>query len=347
MEYRRLGQSGLKVSEICLGTMTFGQGADAAEAARITAACLDAGVNFFDTADSYAGTASETMLGQILKERRREAVIASKFFNPVGPGPNDSGMSRAHIMHAIEESLRRLQTDYLDIYYVHHVDVQAPLDEMLRAVDDLIRQGKVRYVACSNYEAWRLMEAIWISETRQLSKFVCYQPQYSLVVRDIEEEIVPVCTLKGLGVVAWSPLAGGFLAGKYRPGVASVPGSRSAEGWGFPSRFFAANHDEALATLLDVADQLGRSPAQTALRWALDQPFLTSVIVGARSAAQIQDSLGAAGWRLPAEAKAQLDRVSAQPWRYPRATAEEMAERRNAAVRTGAARPADPRGLGR
>ena len=322
MEYRRLGQSGLKVSEICLGTMTFGQGADAGEAARITDACLDAGVNFLDTADSYAGGQSETMLGEILKGRRQRAVLASKFFNPVGPGPNDSGMSRVHIMDAIEASLRRLQTDYLDIYYVHHVDVEAPLEEMLRAVDDLIRQGKVRYVACSNYEAWRLMEAIWISESKNLAKFVCYQPQYSLVVRDIEEEVVPACMLKGLGVVAWSPLAGGFLTGKYQPGSTSAPGSRSAEGWGFPDRFFVANHEAVLRTLLEVAAEVGRSPAQTALRWALEQPFLTSVIIGARSADQVRDSLGAVGWRLPEAALHRLNAVSAVPWRYPRATME-------------------------
>ena len=332
MDYCRLGQSGLKVSEMCLGTMTFGRGADLAEATRITQTCLDAGVNFFDTANSYAESASETMLGEILKGRRRQAVIASKFFNPVGSGPNDSGMSRGHIMHAIEDSLRRLQTDYLDIYYIHHVDIQVPLEEMLRAVDDLVHQGKVRYIACSNYEAWRLMEAIWISDTKNLAKFVCYQPQYSMVVRDIEEEIVPVCTLKGLGVVAWSPLAGGFLTGKYKPGDATVPGSRSAEGWGFPIKNFVPNHEAVLAALLEVSAQVGHTPAQTALRWALGQPFMTSVIVGARSAAQVQDSLGAAGWHLPAEAQARLDAVSARPWRYPRATAEEMVARRNSAV---------------
>jgi len=332
MEYRRVGQSGLKVSEICLGTMTFGHGADAAEAARITGTCLDAGVNFFDTANSYAESASETMLGEALRERRREVVIASKFFNPVGPGPNDSGMSRAHIMQAIEDSLRRLRTDYLDIYYIHHVDVQAPLDEMLRAVDDLIRQGKVRYIACSNYEAWRLMEAVWISDVQRLSRFICEQLQHSLVVRDIEEEVVPACALKGLGVVAWSPLAGGFLSGKYRPGTTKLAGTRSEEGWALPSRFFVANHDEVLGTLLQVAAELGRTPAQTALRWSLDQPFMTSVIVGARTVTQVQDSLDAAGWRLPAEALGRLNAVSAVPWGYLRTTAEEMAARRNNAV---------------
>jgi aryl-alcohol dehydrogenase-like predicted oxidoreductase len=333
MEYRRMGRSGLKVSEICLGTMTFGHGADAAEAGRIVGAAMEAGVNFFDTADAYNAGAAETMLGAILEGRRREAVIASKFFNPMGPGPNDSGMSRLHIMHAVEDSLRRLRTDYLDIYYIHHVDVQAPLEEMLRALDDLIRQGKVCYAACSNYEAWRLMEALWTSDHKGLSRFECYQPQYSLVVRDIEEEIVPVCALKGLGVVVWSPLAGGFLSGKYQPGETSRAGGRSEEGWAFPLRYFAPNRDEILATLLEVASELGRSPAQVAVRWVLDQPFITSAIIGARNTEQAGDTLRAGGWRLPEEMRARLDAVSRPPLRYPRSMEEPMHERRNAAVK--------------
>ena len=160
----------------------------------------------------------------------------------MGPGPNDSGMSRVHIMNAVEDSLRRLGTDYIDLYYIHHVDVQTPLEEMLRAFDDLVRQGKIRYPACSNYEAWRLMEALWISDSKGLARFEAYQPQYSLVVRDIEEELVPACALKGLGMVVWSPLAGGYLSGKYRPGEQTVAGSRSAENWAFPTRFFHPDH---------------------------------------------------------------------------------------------------------
>ena len=333
MEYRRMGRTGLKVSEICLGTMTFGHGADEAEAARIIAACLDAGVNFFDTANTYNAGVSETMLGNLLRGKRRQAVIASKVFNPTGSGPNESGHSRAHIMLAVEDSLRRLQTDYLDIYYVHHVDVQSPLEEMLRALDDLVRQGKVRYLACSNYEAWRLMEALWISDFHDFSRFECYQPQYSLVVRDIEQELVPACEHKGLGVVVWSPLAGGFLSGKYQPGEARVAGSRSEEGWAFPMRDFAANHDETLATLLEVSEKLGRSPVQVALRWVLDQRFITSAIVGARNADQIKGSLAAAGWRLPDAARQRLDKASLLPHRYPRSMEDRMEERRNAAVR--------------
>lgn len=333
MDYRRMGRSGLKVSEICLGTMTFGNGADEAEAGRMVATAFDAGVNFFDTANSYVGGASETMLGNALKGKRHDAVINSKFFNPMGGRPNDSGMSRLHIKQQVEGSLKRLQTDYIDVYYIHHVDHQTSLEEMLRALDDLVREGKVLYTACSNYEAWRLMEALWISDSRGWARFDCYQPQYSLVVRDIDEEIVPACEAKGLGVVAWSPLASGYLAGKYMPGSLKVQGTRSAEGWGFQSRFFAPNHGEILQTLLDTAKELNRSPAQVALRWVMDQPFMTSAIVGARNAQQLGETLGAGGWRLPDGAREKLDTVSKQPHRYPRAFEDPMPERRNSAIK--------------
>ena len=333
MEYRRLGRAGLKVSEICLGTMTFGNGADQAEATRMVSAMLDAGGSFFDTANSYVGGTSETMLGEALKGRRHDAIVATKVFNPMGGRPNDSGMSRLHIKQQIEASLRRLQTDYIDVYYIHHVDHQTPLDEMLRAFDDLVREGKVLYTGCSNYEAWRLIDAMWISQTNGWVGFSCYQPQYSLVVRDIDEEIVPALQLKGLGCVAWSPLAGGYLTGKYTPGSLKVQGSRSAEGWGFQSRFFATNHAEILQTLFDVAKEIGKSPAQVALRWVMDQPFMTSAIVGARNAEQLSETLKAGGWRLPAEALEKLNKVSAQPTRYPRAFEDPMPGRRNSAVK--------------
>jgi aryl-alcohol dehydrogenase-like predicted oxidoreductase len=332
MEYRRMGQSGLKVSEICLGTMTFGHGTDEAEAKRMVDLAFDAGVNFFDTANSYAGGESEVLLGKALKGRRRDAVVATKFFNPMGGGPNDSGMSRLHIMQAIEDSLRRLQMDYVDIYYIHHVDRQTPLEEMLRALDDLVHQGKVRYIACSNYEAWRLMEAVWTSESKGLARFAAYQPQYSLVVRDIEQEIIPVCQLKGIGVVVWSPLAGGFLTGKYRPGERRVTGARSEEGWAYPERFFAANADETLDVLLQTAETLGRSPAQVAVRWTLEQPAITSAIVGARTVTHFRDNLGATGWRLEGELLARLNKVSRLPDRYPESMQRDMDARRNQAV---------------
>ncbi len=248
-------------------------------------------------------------------------------------------MSRVHIMNAVEDSLRRLGTDYIDLYYIHHVDIQTPLEEMLRAFDDLVRHGKVRYTACSNYEAWRLMEALWLSDSKGLTRFTAYQPQYSLVVRDIEEELVPACALKGLGMVVWSPLAGGYLSGKYQPGEQSVAGSRSSENWAFPTRFFHPNHQAILGELLAVARDIGRSPAQVAVRWVLEQPMVASAIVGARTARQLADTLGAAVWQLPDEARERLDTVSALPRRYPRAMEESMSQRRDQAVR----RPAQAR----
>jgi len=332
MEYRRLGQCGLKVSEICLGTMAFGNKADEAESRRIVDLALDGGVNFFDTADGYSQGASETILGKALKGRRRQVVVATKFFNPMGPGPNDSGMSRVHIMNAIEDSLRRLQMDYVDIYYIHHVDAQTPIEEMLRALDDLVHQGKVRYIACSNYQAWRLSEALWISEVNNLAKFVCYQPQYSLVVRDIEQELVPLCLNKGVGIVPWAPLASGFLAGKYKPGQREVPGTRSAEKWAWHGRFFAPNADETLVVLLEVAKELGKSPAQVALRWVLEQPGVSSVIAGVRNTEQLRDNIGVAGWRLEGEALERLNKVSWLPPRYPESFEYGLRNRREDAI---------------
>lgn len=327
-----MGRTGLKVSELCLGTMTFGVSADAAAAARMVDAALDAGVNFFDTANSYAGGESERLLGKALAGRREQAVVATKFFNPMGSGINDSGTSRAHVMRAVEDSLRRLRTDWVDLYYVHHVDVETELEEMLQAVDTLVRQGKVRYAACSNYEAWRLSEALWLSDRAGWARFECYQPQYSLVVRDVELELLPLCAYKRLGVAVWAPLAGGFLSGSYRPGEQVRPGSRSAEGWAYPRRFFAPTAADTLRLLLRRAPESGHTPAQIALRWTVERPGITSAIVGARDAAQLAENLGAAGWRLDGELAQALTAVSEPPARYPQAMEQEMAQRRAAAV---------------
>lgn len=327
-----MGRTGLKVSELCLGTMTFGVSADAAAAARMVDAALDAGVNFFDTANSYAGGESERLLGKALAGRREQAVVATKFFNPMGAGVNDSGTSRVHVMRAVEDSLRRLGTDWVDLYYVHHVDVETELEEMLQAVDTLVRQGKVRYAACSNYEAWRLSEALWLSDRAGWARFECYQPQYSLVVRDIEPELLPLCAYKRLGVAVWAPLAGGFLSGSYRPGEQVRAGSRSAEGWAYPRRFFAPTAADTLRLLLQRAPESGHTPAQVALRWTVERPGITSAIVGARDAAQLAENLGAAGWRLDAELARALTEVSEPPARYPQAMEQEMAQRRAAAV---------------
>jgi aryl-alcohol dehydrogenase-like predicted oxidoreductase len=313
--------------------MTFGHGTDEAEAKRMVDLALERGVNFFDTANTYGNSQSEILLGRALKGRREEAVVATKFFNPTGPGPNDSGTSRVHIMKAIESSLRHLQTDYVDVYYVHHVDTQTPVEETLRTLDDLVRQGKVRYIACSNFQAWRLMEALWISETKNLARFVCNQLQYSLVVRDIEQEVIPACELKGLGVVAWSPLAGGFLSGKYKWGERKLAGTRSEEGWGYPERCFAANANETLVELLSLSEQAGHTTAQVALRWVLEQPVIASAIVGARTVKQLEENLGATGWHLEGEILECLNKASQLPVLYPESMEKNMRERRERAVK--------------
>lgn len=333
MQYRNLGRTGLKVSEICLGTMTFGHSTDETEAAAIVDAAFAAGVNFFDTSNTYAKGRSEEILGGLLKGRRDQAVIATKCFNPVGPGPNDSGLSRRYIMSAIEDSLRRLQTDYLDVYYLHHTDDETPLDETLRALDDLVRDGKVRYIACSNFEAWRLLESIWISDTHGWERFACYQPQYNLVVRDIEAEILPVCRLKDVGVVAWGPLAGGFLTGKYKSGQRSVAGTRSAENWVFMDRMFASNADDTLKTLIRLSGELDCLPGALAIRWVLEQEGVSSAIVGARTADQFGKSLQAADLAVPDRTLRQLTEVSAPRPRYPQIMEANMTQRRRGALR--------------
>lgn len=333
MRYRRLGNSGLKVSEICLGTMTFGHTADEREAKRIVDLALDRGVNFFDTANTYSGGRSEELLGAALSGRRRGAVIATKFFNPVGDDPNDSGGSRYYIMNAVEESLRRLGTDHIDIYYMHHLDIETPIEETLRALDDLVRHGKVRYIACSNFPAWRLADGWWTSVHHDLERFVCYQAEYSLVVRDIEEELVPLCRDKGIGVVGWGPLAGGFLTGKYEPGERRLEGTRSAEGWVWQEGHFAANADDSLSELLSVSAELDCPPTQVALRWIADRPGVTSALVGARNTGQFENSLGAVDLELPDDTAARLERVSRPPERYPWSLEKHMPDRRASAVR--------------
>lgn len=334
MKYRRMGRTGLKVSELCLGTMLFGNTTNESEANKILDMSFDAGINFIDTADGYANGESENILGRALKERRKEIILATKFFNPMGSGPNDSGMSRVYIMRAVEASLKRLKTDYLDVYYIHHVDVQTPLEEMLYALNDLVHQGKVRYLACSNYEAWRLATALGISEANNLYRFECYQPQYSLVVRDIELELIPLCQYHDVGVVVWSPLAGGYLTGKYKPGDLEA-GFKSESGRDVPKKFFSANADKILEVLLEVSNELGMSPDQVALRWILEQPAITSIIVGPRTEAQFKKNLGAVDRQMDKNVLQRLNKISELLERYPQSFEEQMLSRRNDAVKKG------------
>ena len=325
MEYRQLGRSGLRVSTITLGTMGFGGTGWAAPVGQIgvdgareqIAIARGAGVNLIDTADVYSNGLAEEILGEALGDERDEVLIATKVRMPMGGGPNDAGLSRHHIIRAAEASLRRLRTDHIDLYQVHEWDGQTPLEETLRALDDLVRAGKVRYIGASNYAAWHLMKALGISERRGLERFVSQQIYYSLQNRDAEAELVPVSLDQGLGILVWSPLAGGLLSGKYRRGVSAPAGSRHLTEWDEPP----VNDEERLYDTIEVAVEIGKahgvSAAQVALAYTLAKPAVTSLIVGARTGEQLRDNLAAAELTLGAEELARLDQVSAEPLRYP------------------------------
>ena len=317
MEYRYLGQTGLKVSELCLGTMQFGWTADETLSLQILDQAYNSGVNFIDTADIYSrwvpgnpGGVAESIIGKWLKQAhipRDQVVIATKVRGRTGAGPNDEGLSRTHIIHAVEGSLRRLGVDYIDLYQTHWFDENVPVEQTLRALDDLVQQGKVRYLGCSNYPAWRLTEALWTSRLHNLARYDTLQPHYSLVHRaEFERELAEVCQTYGLGVIPYSPLAGGFLTGKYRRDV--KPESARLGG---VQRYF----NERNWTLLEEMEKLGQekggwSVLQVALAWMLANPLVTSPIVGPRSLEQLEDNLGAAGKRLNEDEKALLDRAS-------------------------------------
>lgn len=325
MNYRRLGRSGLKVSELCLGTMQFGWTTDEANSIAVLDGFVAAGGTFVDTADIYttwgprglaAGGESEVIIGRWMKERRnREAIVlATKVRGRMDEGPNGEGLSRKRVIAGCEDSLRRLQTDYVDLYQCHWVDLETPIDETLGALDDLVRAGKVRYIGASNYPAWRLMEALWQSDKHGYERFVSYQPQYSLMERaGFEIEAMPLCRHHGLGVMPYSPLACGFLSGKYRRGVA-VESIRAAE----VRELYAHDRGFAIVDALEaIARAHGKSIAQTALAWLLTNPVVTSPIIGANNVAQLNEALGAAGYRLTAEEMATLHQLSAYPknWR--------------------------------
>lgn len=321
MEYRKLGRSGLSVSALALGTMTFGRETDERAAQDILALALDAGVNFIDTANTYANAASETILGRALQGRRQDVVLATKFANPTGAGPNDRGTSRLHILNAVHDSLRRLQTDHIDLYYVHHIDPDTPADETLSALDTLVRQGKVRYIACSNYEAWRLLDGIWTSRTQGYERYIAHQAHYNLLVRDVEDELVPVALREGVGLVAWGPLAGGLLSGKYGTEGRHLEGTRSASPTGgFVNRepYLARNTAQILERLLQIADTLNRPAAAIALQWLVARPAVASVIIGARTVEQARQNIEAVETPVPRDALAELDELSAPPPRYPK-----------------------------
>jgi len=320
MEYRKLGRSGLEVSELALGTMQFGWTTDEKNASAVMDTYVAAGGNLIDTADVYSvwaegnpGGVAEEIIGRWMKARgnRQHIILATKVRGRTWDGPNGEGLSRAHIMRAIDDSLRRLQTDYIDLYQTHFFDAATPIEETLWAMDDLVRAGKVRYVGCSNYPAWRLVEALWVSDKRGLVSYVSLQPHYNLVHREeFERELADLVHTFGIGVVNYSPLAGGFLTGKYRR---SQPPSTSARAQRITQRYLT----EPNFNLLDKMQAIGREHTQTisqvALAWLLANPLVTAPIIGANTVAQLQESLGAVGFRLSTEEMNQLNQLS--DWR--------------------------------
>jgi len=310
MEYRLLGRTGLRVSVYGLGTNAFGSRADASTATRIIHHALDQGVNLIDTANTYNEGESERIIGSTVRDRRDQVILASKCGMAVGDGPNDRGSSRAHIMREVEGSLRRLGTDWIDLYQIHEFDPDTPLEETLRALDDLVRQGKVRYVGCSNYAAWQLAKALGISERLHLTRYVSIQPPYSPADRGIERELVPLCLDQGVGILTYFPLAGGILTGKYRPEGPPPPGSRAVTQPRFAQRLTERNLRLAEG-IAAIAARLGITPAQLALAWALHKPGITSVLVGATRVEQQAENLQAVQVTLAAETVQEIDELSA------------------------------------
>jgi len=310
MEYRRLGQAGVKVSPLCLGTMMFGGPTEEGESVRIIHRALDAGINFIDTANVYNGGESERIVGRALKGRRDGVVLATKVRSAMGDGPNEGGSSRFHIVSEVEASLRRLDTDRIDLYFLHRPDDETPIEETLRTLDDLVRQGKVRYIGASNFYAWQVMAALWTSDRRNLERFVCLQSLYNIVNRDVEVEILPACAACGLGFVPYSPLARGVLTGKYRPGAPYPAGSRAARGdRRMQQTELREESYQAAQELMPLAEARGKTLSQLALAWLLGNPLVTSPIIGPRTMEQLEDNLGALGWSLTPEEEAAVDRL--------------------------------------
>jgi aryl-alcohol dehydrogenase-like predicted oxidoreductase len=331
MQYRPLGSAGVKVSTLCLGAMTFGEaddksfmhqvGADEATSHALLDRALELGVNFVDTADVYGQDGlSERVIGAWFDARagaRDRVVLATKFRFSMGDGPNRAGASRHRITRCAEASLRRLRTDRIDLYQIHAQDLAVAEDETLRALDDLVRAGKVLYTGCSNYAAYRLVDSLWQSRTRHLEHFATLQAQYSLVERSLEREHVPLCRQWGLGILPWSPLAAGFLTGKYQRDAAPPPGARLEKWKDRLGRYDTPRHWDILAALTAVAAELSATPSQTALAWLLHKPCVSSVIFGARSVAQLDDNIAAAELALSPAQLARLDAASAIDVGYP------------------------------
>jgi aryl-alcohol dehydrogenase-like predicted oxidoreductase len=325
MEFRRLLGCGLKVPALSFGTATFGgQGdffkqwgsTDLKEAKRLIDLCLDNGINFFDTANGYSRGMSEEILGAVIKEKRNEILLATKSTFPMGDGPNEYGSSRYSVIKECNDSLKRMKTDHIDVYYMHGFDALTPIDETLRALDDLVTAGKIRYIGCSNFSGWQLMKSLSISEKYGWSKYVIQQSYYSLVGREFEWELMPLGIDQKISTVVWSPLAGGALSGKITRKTPAAPGTRSAS-----MDFVVSSKSEHLHNIVDVLHEVSneceKSVPQIVLNWCLQRPTVSSVIIGARNEEQLKQNIGAVGWKLTAEQVAKLDRVSEVKPAYP------------------------------
>jgi aryl-alcohol dehydrogenase-like predicted oxidoreductase len=326
MELRFLGASGLQVSALSYGAMTFGGGNErfdamggthGDEARRLIDICLEAGVNLFDTADVYSAGRSEEVLGETLAGRRDKVLIATKAFGRTGEGAHDTGLSRRHLIQACEASLRRLKTDWIDLYQVHNFDAVVPVEETLRALDDLVRSGKVRYIGSSNHAGWQLMKTLGVSERLGLARYVGQQIQYSLLVRDAEQELLPAGVDQGVGALIWSPLAQGYLSGKFGDSSARETPTRLTATGGLKSWDNERGRSVVRVLTEIAADHDGASPSQVALNWLLARPGVSTVIIGARNEAQLRDNLAAATWSLSPEEMRRLDLVSQTPVVYP------------------------------
>ncbi len=310
MEYRKLGNSGLKVSEIGLGGNTFGSRADERTSIAIINHALNIGINYIDTADMYGQGNSEELVGKAVKGKRSQVIIATKFGHAMGDGPNEKGASHHYIIEAVEDSLRRLQTDYIDLYQIHLPDPTTPINETLRALDDLVRMGKVRYIGCSNFAAWQLCEAIWVSRVNNLEHFITVQPRYNLLDREIEVELVPCCQAYNIGVIPWGPLAGGFLTGKYHKGEALLPDARLARLMTLYGEIFTETNWNKLGRLEAFATERGHLMGELAVAWLLTKPWVSTVIAGAKTVEQVSANAAGAEWKLTAEEVAEVEAIS-------------------------------------
>ena len=310
MEYRRLGSSGLQVSTVGLGTNNFGSRMEAeADCIKVLRHAVDIGINFIDTANVYGDKLSEQFIGNGIKGIRDKVVIATKVYSPMGEGPNQKGASRLHIMREVENSLKRLQTDYIDLYQIHFWDADTPLEETLRALDDLVRQGKVRYIGCSNFMAWQACQSLCISQTLNLEPFVTVQAQWSMISRGIERELVPFCQAFNVGIIPYFPLAGGFLTGKYRRGEPVPEGSRFQMNPRFGERALTDKNFDMLDRIEQFAAERGHPVAELAIAWLLYNPIVSSVIVGATKPEQVSASAKAIDWHLTAQEMEELEGI--------------------------------------